>query len=159
MSEAMDRQALDALHLPAALRLVAEAAGLEAAVKLAWTRGGARLYVPRKVPVDHWLLRVVGSKGVEALQRRYVCKTIPLPQGPAGKLQRAWLAASHALDEGASVAGAARAAGLSERSVYNLRRRLRSGLKLCPSPASRLGAGPVDYGEASPLDPFMEAAA
>ncbi len=133
----MDRHPLNALRLPAALRLVAEAAGLEAAVKLAWARGGARVYVPLKVPADHWLLWVVGSKGVEALQRRYGRETISLPHGPAGKLQRAWVAASHALDEGASVAGAARAAGLSERSVYKLRRRLRSGLRLCPPLAGR----------------------
>lgn len=119
----MDRDALNALRLPAVLRLVAEAAGIEAALKLAQAKGGIRIYVPHKIPADHWLLPLVGEAGAEALRKRYAGETIPLPLGLSGTLQNAKLAARQALDQGASVAQAARTAGLSERSVYAMLQR------------------------------------
>lgn len=113
-----DPAALNALRLPAVLRLVAEAAGVEAALKLAQAKGGIRIYVPHKIPPDHWLLPLIGPAGAEALQKHYAGEKIALPLGLSGVLQNARLAARQALDEGASVAQAARVAGLSERSVY-----------------------------------------
>ena len=118
MSKAADRDALNALRLPAVLRLVAEAAGVEAALKLAQAKGGIRIYVPHKIPQGHWLLPLVGEAGAEALRQRYAGVTIPLPLGLSGALQDARLVARRALDDGASVSQAAQMAGLSERSVY-----------------------------------------
>lgn len=119
--------ALNALRLPAVLRLVAEAAGVEAALKLSQERGGTRIYVPRKLPADHWLVSLIGMAGANALRERYAGENIDLPLGVGGSAQNARLAARLALDGGASVAQAARVAGLTERTVYALRSREGTG--------------------------------
>ena len=119
----MTDAALNALRLPAVLRLVAEAAGVEAALKLSQARGGTRIYVPRKFQADHWLVALIGVAGANALRDYHAGETIDLPLGIGGSAQNARLTARLALDAGASVAQAARAAGLTERAVYALKSR------------------------------------
>ncbi len=111
------------LGLPPVLRTIADAAGVTAALALAHARGGTRIYVPHEVAEDHWLAGLVGLDAAREIARLYAGENIDIPLGPTGAAQNARRAARQALDAGASVAQAARAAGVTERTVYNLRSR------------------------------------
>lgn len=111
------------LGLPPVLRTIADAAGLSAALKLAQDRGGTRVYVPHRVTEGHWLAELVGLDAAHAIARLYAGENIDIPLGLTGAAQNARRTARAALDAGASVAKAARAAGVTERTVYNLRSR------------------------------------
>lgn len=111
------------LGLPPVLRTIADAAGVTAALKLAQARGGTRIYVPHRVTDDHWLAELVGLAAAQEIARLYAGENIDIPLGLTGSAQNARRAAREALDAGASVAQAARAAGITERTVYNLRSR------------------------------------
>lgn len=115
-----DLATLNSLRLPALLREVAEIAGIPAALRLAQAKGGTRVYVPRRLPADHWLVEIIGMEAASALQRRYSGEKIDIPLGIGGSMQNARAIARQALDGGASVAQAALAAGLTERGVYKL---------------------------------------
>ncbi|MCF4125021.1 transposase [Methylobacterium sp. SyP6R] len=111
------------LRLPPILRSIADAAGLAAALKLAQAKGGTRIYVPHRVTEGHWLAELVGLAAAQEIARLYAGENIDIPLGLTGSAQNARRAVREALDAGASVAQAARAAGVTERTVYNLRSR------------------------------------
>lgn len=110
------------LRLPPMLRQIADEAGLTAALKLAQAKGGTEIYVPRTVKAGHWLAELLGLEEARAICRLYAGENISVPLGLSGAMQNARRTARQALDEGASVAQAARAAGVTERTIYNLRR-------------------------------------
>ncbi|WP_288582002.1 helix-turn-helix domain-containing protein [uncultured Methylobacterium sp.] len=118
MSNAVSR-----LRLPPVLRTIADAAGVTAALKLAQAKGGTRIYVPHRVTEGHWLTDLVGFAAAQEIARLYAGENIDIPLGMTGAAQNARRTAREALDAGASVAQAARAAGVTERTVYNLRSR------------------------------------
>ncbi len=53
------------------LRVVATAAGLAAALRLAEQRGGVRIYVPHNATADHDLAPIVTLAGLQALSQAY----------------------------------------------------------------------------------------
>lgn len=65
----------DRVALPAGLQKIADAAGVEAALKIALARGGSRLYVPQRVEGWTEIVELVGldsaRKIVVELQREY----------------------------------------------------------------------------------------
>lgn len=111
------------LNLPPVLRTIADAAGLTVALKIAQARGGTRVYVPHRVRAGHWLAELVGLDAAQRVAKLYPGENIDIPLGLTGSVQNARRTARQALDEGASVAQAARASGLTERTIYNLRSR------------------------------------
>ncbi len=124
---------LSALRLPPLLRTIAEVASLEAALKLSKERGGTRMYVPHKLSAGHWLVELIGVDAAAAVQKLYAGDVVDIPLGLGGSAQTARAIARHALDGGASVAQAARQAGLTERGVYKLlsrEERRRSSMQL-----------------------------
>lgn len=106
--------------LPEVLREIAALAGRDAAVKLAQAKGGTRIYVPRKVDIGHWLAKLIGLDAAYMVRNLYAGEIIAIPLGASGSRHNAQATARQALDDGASVAQAARAAGLTERTVYRL---------------------------------------
>ncbi|GJD93387.1 hypothetical protein [Methylobacterium iners] len=111
---------VSSLRLPPVLRDIADVAGVAAALKLAQAKGGTRIYVPRKISEGHWLAELLGMEAASAVRKLYAGENIAVPLGLSGALQNARRIAREALDKGASVSQAARAAGLTERSIYNL---------------------------------------
>lgn len=121
--------------LPALLAEIAEVAGLEAALKLAESHGGRRVSIPARIPADdHPLVQSVGRVAAEKICAHYRQGTgsgrscgiyIVVPLGPSGALAGARRRLAKALAEGASAAEAARAAGMTERSAFRARARLR----------------------------------
>jgi hypothetical protein len=101
------------------LREIAEAAGLDAALRLAEVKGGQKIYVPSKTMSDHhWLVRAVGRPAAEAVARLYGGEYIDLPANPAGGLNGMRRRAEAALDEGVSINEAVRRSGFTRRALF-----------------------------------------
>jgi len=120
--------------LPGALGEIAEVAGLQAALAVAEAVGGTRVDLPARLPETHWLIDVVGREAAAAIVARFRvanaegrergARYLYIPFGPtAGTLRAARRRMARALDEGATVAEAARHGGLSERAAYRLKAR------------------------------------
>ncbi|MBK1625214.1 helix-turn-helix domain-containing protein [Afifella marina] len=119
-------------RLPGILAEIAEVAGEEAAHAIARARGGTRVYLPGRADDDHWLTRCVGREAADAICRHFAAGgpdgssgasyLIPLGQAGSTKGRRRALAAE--LRRGASVAEAARAVGMHERTAWRMRAKL-----------------------------------
>lgn len=115
--------------LPHLLAELVEAAGLGRVLAFAREHGGRRLSVPSRARLgdDHRLVQVLGRAGADRLSEMYGGETILVPFGPSGTLAEARRRMATALDGGASIDGAATAAGLHRRTAQRLRRRLKGG--------------------------------
>lgn len=121
--------------LPELLAEIAEAAGLDAALKLAAARGGSRVRIPARVKSDdHWLVHSVGREAADKIcdlyrqgsgSGRWRGLYVLVPQGPTGTIAAARQRLARALAEGKSASEAARLAGMTERTAYRSRARSR----------------------------------
>lgn len=107
-------------QLPGVLAQVAQAAGLEAAVRLAQARGGGRAYIPAPEALHdrHWLVLAVGMEAALAIASALGGNEVEVPLGPfAGNRAHVWAAIERGLNEGLSVEQAARQVGVTARTV------------------------------------------
>lgn len=104
--------------LPPTLAEIAEHAGLEAALKLADSKGGQRIYVPNRPTPKHWLSELVGGEAAARICERYAGMYVVVPIGPHRGLAAMQRAAEAALDENVSANEAARRSGLHVRRIY-----------------------------------------
>lgn len=105
----------DVQLLPPVLRIVAQAAGIAAALRLVEQRGGVAVYVPLTAQAGHELATLVGLEGLQALCRAYQGQHLVVPMARAAltEIRNRQLLAD-------------RAAGKSVRDLsllYNLHRR------------------------------------
>lgn len=122
MNRAMNRKS----RLPAVLAELVDVAGPEAAWALIRVRGGTTVYLPREVGADHWLSQAVGVDAAAKICRHFSAGSsgmhLSLPTaGVRSPRQRL----VQELRNGASAAQAALAAGMTERSAYRHRARLK----------------------------------
>lgn len=113
-------------YLPEVLAEIAQAAGIEAALKLARERGGTRVYIPARVREGHWLSETVGLAAAEAICQHFCTDGIGIylvvPMARAAQARRVLV---QALEEGLPADKAARRAGMHVRSAFRMRRRLK----------------------------------
>lgn len=120
--------------LPGLLGEIADATDIDTALIVARAVGGTRVDIPRLAPDGHWLVALVGRERADRIcagltiedadgSRRGVRHEV-IPRGPMGIMSVARRNAIDALEAGQSARAAARAAGLHERTVFRLRRRL-----------------------------------
>ena len=123
----IDRSA-DYSYLPEILAQIAEAAGLDAALKLAAARGGQTVYIPSHAAQHHWLTDVVGLpaaiKICDHFRVRDSGARLLIPIARRSSAQRTLV---KALENGASAREAAAAAGVHERTAFRARQRLKTG--------------------------------
>lgn len=124
--------------LAPAAREVADAIGVDAALKLTEAHGGTRIFIPATCDQDHWLAELLGHKTALQLCEAYcvapegrkIGAYIALPLGHASALEQArataYRAMHQALDAGASVDEAVRVSGLSRSTVIREKDRRRS---------------------------------
>lgn len=127
----------DFSHLPPLLAEIAEVAGPVAAAQLAKAKGGTECYIPARAPDDHWLVQCVGREAADKVCAHFVAAIesdsgksrhgvkILLPLGDSGTAADARRRAREALDSGASLSEAARRSGLHQRTVQNIRARMK----------------------------------
>lgn len=115
--------------LPKVLAEIAEAAGLDAALKLAEARGGTEIYVPGRAGDDHWLVATVGREAADAICRHFATGhggcLIELPLGPRGSIAKLRARVDRMIAEGASASAIALACGFTERGVRKRRAKAR----------------------------------
>ncbi len=119
----------DRLLLPYLLTELAEVIGQGRALSFAQEFGGKRLSVPRRerMGADHRLVLALGREGADRLTDLYGGETIDVPMGPIGTIAEARRRMARALDSGATVDGAASAAGLHRRTAQRMRKRIKDG--------------------------------
>lgn len=111
--------------LPDVLATVAQACGTAAALKLAHALGGTTVKVPSKATPSCALTRAVGLDVATAIVEIFGAGDLLIPLGPVGWQRRARAAIVRATEEGRSIRAAARAAGVHERTVKRVRKRMR----------------------------------
>lgn len=125
--------------LTGVLRRIADQVGLPAALTLAHHFGGVRLYVPRTLPPDHLLVRLLGYEAAGKLAEIYGgSEHFDVPRGALAELlalrrerDRTVIAL---LDAGKSVRDVAREFRLAERTVRRIRRRAEAaGTRTAPA--------------------------
>lgn len=120
----MGERALDPYDgLPPTLRLIAETAGLAAAVALARDHGGTEIYIRRTLDRDHVLVRSVGMEAAASILEVLGPGAMEVPLGPAGRNHELARRIVALLDEGRSEAQVARALGCHIRTVRRYRAR------------------------------------
>lgn len=116
-------------ELPGVLREIAEVVGVEAAVRIADLRGGARVNIPSRVTPDCWLSLAVGEDKAKALSRHftsgYTSIEILVPLGPTGARAEQAREIERLLNEGLSGGQIARQLRISHRTVTRHKLRLR----------------------------------
>ena len=110
-------------YLPKIYQEIAEVAGLDATLKLAAERGGTRIQVPRRASGDHWLVRVMGETGAQALCGLYGNESVTLPANPAGSVKSRTRRIRQAIAAGKKPDEVALIGGVTVRSVYLLKQR------------------------------------
>lgn len=103
--------------LPAVLRRIADAVGVEAALALADARGGRRIHVPKHMLAAHWIVREIGMERARRLAAVFGGEQIDLPASRTGATKAARRRCDHALAQGASLDEAARVSGLTRSTV------------------------------------------
>lgn len=106
-------------------------AGIGAALKIAYAKGGGRASIPAKVKSGHWLVDLVGIEAAEKIAFHFTSGRgsveLEIPLGPAGTIAKARQQVNRMIAEGeASSDAIARATGMSRRTVLRQKARNRS---------------------------------
>ena len=106
--------------------LLAEIAGLEAALALAEAKGGTRAYFPAFAKPDHWLTQCVGYEAAVKICDHFRVGHASgyrelIPLGPATSLAKRRRMIARLTGEGVSADKIARQLGVHERSVRRAR--------------------------------------
>lgn len=128
------------MTLPGILAEIAEAAGAEAALTLAQAKGGHRIRIPGHYVPGNWLEKLLGETAARAIIARFAVGSgggraghteVMLPYagfGAYGQVRRATAQTfARAVETGSGVREAARQAGVTERTGWRMRRRMKGG--------------------------------
>ena len=118
-------------YLPGVLAEIAEIAGLPAALAIAEKFGGSRLTIPKAVPADHQLSRLVGHEAAQKICAHFRAGSrggdrFDIPLGPKGFYMRARATALALLAEGVPTYEIARRIGVDRSTVRRLKARERA---------------------------------
>lgn len=108
--------------LPGVLVDVATVAGVRAALELAAEFGGRRLYIPKRMHVDHPIARAIGMEAAPKLAALWPAERVLIPLGPCADGARKRAHIRKLLDGGRSVTEIVRALRCHERTVYRVKR-------------------------------------
>ena len=119
--------------LPELLQIVADAAGLDAAIRLAALKGGRMVYIPvpdNDLDSDHWLVKTIGHEAAKRIMELYGGTRVNIPLGPfAGNRSKVWAAIRAAKEQGIRPFDTAQLVGVHHRTVrrhFNKQNRVKS---------------------------------
>ena len=111
-------------HLPAILAEIADAAGFDAALRIADAKGGTRAYFPAQPEPDHWLVVLVGSDRARAIGAALAPGKsgieLEVPMGPSASQAKRWRTIIDMSAEGRSKPAIARAVGVHHKTVQRV---------------------------------------
>lgn len=105
-------------ELPDSLAEIADVVGLEGALKLVEQCGGTRIFIPRKVGVQHQLANLLGFEQARRMSQHFGGETISIVRAAAALRKRRNLEIISRYDGGEGVRVLARAYQLTERHIY-----------------------------------------
>lgn len=117
----MPEQVGDYSHLPGLLAEIAEAAGLDAAMKIAEAAGGRRMYFSPVPKPDSLLFQTVGAEAARKIGKTIATSTgveLHVPHGPMGARARQWCLIRRMIEAGATVREIVRVTGVARSTVY-----------------------------------------
>ena len=111
-------------HLPAILAEIADAAGFDAALKIAQAKGGTRAYFPARPDPEHWLSQLVGIDKAgaigQALATGRAGAELEVPMGPSVSQARRWRLIFEMAADKRSKPEIARALGIHHKTVQRV---------------------------------------
>jgi hypothetical protein len=117
------------MKLPGILQEIADAAGIDAALKIAKAKGGTNVCLPGVDGArrDCWLTRLVGEEAAVKIALSYGPKggRVDIPLGPFSRSALVAAEIRRRLEAAESVSEIARAVGCGARAVYRHKERLR----------------------------------
>jgi Trp operon repressor len=112
---------LDRPAMPMLLEEVANAIGVDGALKLASAHGGTQVYIPARPDESHWLSALVGLADARTLARALTSDRTGLhfviPMGPSRNQVERWRRMHDLIDKGLPAREIARACGVHMRTV------------------------------------------
>jgi DNA-binding NarL/FixJ family response regulator len=103
-----------------AFQAIIDIAGRDAATRVAELRGGAQIYIPRTVRVDHWLAKAIGHSNATAIAKEFGGCRVEIP---ADTVQRRHANIVALFDRGLTVAEVARELNINVRTARRHRPR------------------------------------
>lgn len=111
------------------LASLTEICGEGAALKLLAEKGGGRIYVPRSLADDHWMVALLGADAARALCAHVATghggAQVELSRGPAGRFTEYRAQLAREVAKGGSAVEIARRLRITDRSVRRERKRQR----------------------------------
>jgi hypothetical protein len=122
--------------LPGVLEEIAEVAGIDAAWALVHAKGGTEQFLPEVPPHRHWLVEAVGMDAAKAICAHFRGNhqmRITIPRAHDAQQLERW---REAVESGKSANETALEMGVTARTVWNWRARLRRHRKPDPNQGS-----------------------
>lgn len=120
------------MKFPGILQEIADAAGIDAALKIAKAKGGTNVYLPGADSADreNWLKELVGEEAAAKIGRSCAPKgvRVDIPLGPFSRNALLSAEIRRRLDASENVSEIARAVGCAARTVVRQKHRLREEL-------------------------------
>lgn len=106
--------------LPGSLAEIAEIIGREGALRLVDTCGGTRIFIPRKLRVQHKLVTLLGFEQAQRLSLHYGGETLTVVRAAELLRRRRNREIVRRYDAGEGVRQLARENALTERQIYSI---------------------------------------
>ena len=106
--------------------------GEAAALRLVSAHGGERVYVPKALTEDHWLIKTMGETAALALVDHLGIGAggtqVDLPRGPTGARAQERARLASAIAEGQSANEISRTLGINRRTVFRAKAKTRNSV-------------------------------
>ena len=107
-------------NLPSSLKKIADVISLKDTLKLVHAYGGLRIFVPRKLHVQHKLVILLGLEQAQRLSHHFGGKTLTVARAVQLSRHARNLEILRRYDAGANIPQLARENELTERRIYEI---------------------------------------
>ncbi|MGD9476126.1 helix-turn-helix domain-containing protein [Shinella sp. G-2] len=111
----------DRMWMTPLLNQIADVAGERAALLLGSEKAGLQIYIPDRVPHDHWLAVLVGAEAADAIAAKWGTQHITIPVAMNGDRRRRAAVIAELIKKGYSNNEIVRMTGVSRRTVTDHR--------------------------------------
>jgi DNA-binding NarL/FixJ family response regulator len=105
------------------LNEIAEVAGERAAIILAREKACQRIYIPKTLPGDHWLIKLVGDEAAYKIAKRFAGH-LDIAPALGGQKRRRRMAIAEMTENGWSIRKISKSIGISRSTVTDTRRKI-----------------------------------
>nr|WP_298099731.1 hypothetical protein [uncultured Shinella sp.] len=103
------------------LNQIADVAGERAALLLGTEKAGLQIYIPDRVPDDHWLAKLIGKDAARAIAAKWGTQHITIPVAMNGDRRKRATLIAQLIEKGYSNNAIVQMTGVSRRTVIEHR--------------------------------------